>query len=236
VIEEDRATGRRSFKFVKGPVFTDLLLADEVNRTPPKTQAALLQAMQEYQVTVMGTTHGLGLPFHVLATQNPIEQEGTYPLPEALLDRFLLSISMGYPSAAEEAAIVRMQRMSFPAVEQVLDREQLLQAQALMDRVPVPDHVVEYVVKLARATRPGGEAPKLVNDFVSWGAGPRAAQDLLAASKAWALLGGRPAPQKGDVAAMAAAVLQHRIVLNFRAETERIHKDALIEELVDEVG
>jgi MoxR-like ATPase len=236
VVEEVRTTGRRDFKFVRGPVFSNLLLADEVNRTPPKTQAALLQAMQEYQVTATGKTYTLSEPFHVFATQNPIEQEGTYPLPEALLDRFLLSIHMEYPSREEEIAIVKGPRAHWPSLKCIAGPEQLLEAQKLVNRVPVGDHVVEFVVHLVRSTRPGDEAPGFVNDYVSWGAGPRAAQCLLAASRAWALLQGNPSPRISDVVEMAPAVLRHRIVLNFRAETERVHKDKLIAELSQEAG
>jgi len=236
VIQEDRKTGRREFTFVRGPVFTNLLLADEINRTPPKTQAALLQAMQEYQVTAMGKTYMLDQPFHVFATQNPIEQEGTFPLPEALLDRFMLSIHMDYPSADEEARIVRMPRLNYPPLAKMAGPSQLSEAQELLTRVPVPDHVVAYVVKLVRASRPGNEAPEFVNEFVTWGAGPRAAQFLLDAAKAWALLMGQPTPSIQDVKEMAAPVLRHRLVLNFRAETEHVHKDKLIAELVKEVG
>jgi MoxR-like ATPase len=236
VIQEDRQTGRRDFVFVRGPVFTNLLLADEINRTPPKTQAALLQAMQEYQVTAMGRTYPLSHPFHVFATQNPIEQEGTYPLPEALLDRFMLSIHMDYPSAEEEAVIVRMPRLSYPPLDKMAGPEQLIQAQSLLDRVPVGDHVVSYVVRLVRSSRPGNEAPDFVNEFVTWGAGPRAAQNLLEAAKAWALLRGNPSPGIEDVKRMAAPVLRHRLVLNFKAETEHVHKDKLIAELVKEIG
>ena len=236
VIEEDRSTGRRDFTFVRGPVFCNLLLADEVNRTPPKTQAALLQAMQEFQVTAMGKTHSLEEPFHVFATQNPIEQEGTYPLPEALLDRFLLSINMEYPSVEEEADIVRMSPVHGPALEKMANHEQLLEAQRLVNRIPVGDHVVDFVVRLVRATRPGSGAPAFINEFVSWGAGPRAAQNLLAAARAWALLQGSPSPRIEDVTDMAPAVLRHRLVLNFRAETERVDKDKLVAELVKEIG
>ena len=236
VIQEDRATGRREFTFVKGPVFTNLLLADEVNRTPPKTQGALLQAMQEYQVTAMGKTYGLGQPFHVLATQNPIEQEGTYPLPEALLDRFMLGITMDYPSAEEEARIVQTLRTDMPKLAPVVKQEQLVQAQGLVDRVPVASHVVDFTVRLVRATRPGDEAPSFINEFISWGAGPRAAQYLLVAAKARALQLGKPAPQIEHVVEMAPAVLNHRLVLNFRAETEKVQEQDLIEELVKHVG
>ncbi len=236
VIEEDRATGRRAFTFVKGPVFTNLLLADEVNRTPPKTQGALLQAMQEHQVTAMGKTYALEPPFHVLATQNPIEQEGTYTLPEALLDRFMLGITMDYPSQEEEAAVVTLPRHVGKPLPATITRDQLLEAQEMIESVPVADHVVQFVVRLVRATRPGPEAPGMVTEFVSWGAGPRAAQNLLVAAKARALLAGEPAPRVKDVVAMAAPVLKHRLVLNFRAESQRIQEEELIQELVKNVG
>ena len=236
VIEEDRATGRRAFSFVKGPIFTGLLLADEVNRTPPKTQGALLQAMQEYQVTVMGKTYPIEPPFHVLATQNPIEQEGTYPLPEALLDRFLLGINMEYPSREEEASIVRLRRTDQPTLEAIVKRSELLEAQDMVDRVPVADHVVDFVVRLVRATRPGPDAPAFINDFLSWGAGPRAAQNLLTSAKARALLEGQPSPRVEHVVAMATAVLNHRLVLNFRAESERVQEEQIINELVKSIG
>ncbi|MBM4353003.1 MAG: MoxR family ATPase [Deltaproteobacteria bacterium] len=236
VIEEDRATGRRAFTFVRGPVFANLLLADEVNRTPPKTQGALLQAMQELQVTIMGKTYPLEPPFHVLATQNPIEQEGTYPLPEALLDRFMLNIQMDYPSVDEERRIVRMSRTALTPLECVVSKSRLLDAQALVDRVPVGDHVAEFVVKLVRATRPGPSAPEYVNEYILWGAGPRAAQNLLVAAKARALLLGTPTPRIEDVAYIATAVLKHRLVMTFKAETERVEPEEILKQLVKEVG
>lgn len=236
VIEEDRNTGHRRFKFVPGPVFTNLLLADEVNRTPPKTQAALLQAMQEGHVTVMGQTYPIERPFHVFATQNPIEHEGTYPLPEALLDRFMLSVHIDYPTAEEEGSIVRLDMADLPRLPVVITLEQLREAQDLLSRVPVPDAVVALVVKLTRATRPDKEAPALVSEYVSWGAGPRAAQFLLLAAKARALLDGEPAVLKEHVTQMAVPVLRHRLVLNFRAETERVQSEQLIEALVKHVA
>jgi len=236
VIQEDRATGRRDFTFVQGPIFGNLVLADEVNRTPPKTQGALLQAMQEGSVTVMGKTYRLDRPFHVLATQNPIEQEGTYPLPEALLDRFMLGVTMDYPSPEEEDRIVRLGRADTAPMEKVIDRGRLLEAQSLMDRVPVGDHVVQFVVRLVRATRPGKGALAFVNEFVSWGAGPRAAQNLMLCAKAFSLLSGKPSPQIEHVKAMALPVLRRRLVLNFRAESERAKVGALISQRRKEVG
>ncbi len=224
ILEEDPATGRRTFRFIKGPVFANLVLADEINRTPPKTQAALLQSMQEYSVTAGGNTYELELPFLVLATQNPIEQEGTYPLPEAQLDRFMFQIDVDYPSEDEEAEIVRMETSAYRAnVVQVLSPQQILELQALVRRVPVADHVVKYAVALARATRPTSPtAPAVVRDYVAWGAGPRASQYLVLAAKARAVLDGRFAVSIDDVAALARPTLQHRLILNYRAEAEGV--------------
>jgi MoxR-like ATPase len=231
---QEGAGGRREFSFVKGPVFTNLLLADEINRTPPKTQAALLEAMQEDQITVAGKTYPIPRPFHVLATQNPIEQEGTYPLPEAQLDRFLLSIRMEYPEPDEEVRIAALTSAPFDeGVSKVLSAGELLELQNLVLRVPAADHVVRYAVAITRATRPQlQDAPPLTRDFVLWGAGPRGAQHLMVAAKAWALLCGRPAPNVEDVRALAAPVLQHRLVLNFRAETEGMEAGTLVQDLL----
>jgi MoxR-like ATPase len=222
ILEEDPATGRRSFRFIKGPVFANLVLADEINRTPPKTQAALLQSMQEYAVTAGGNTMPLPLPFLVLATQNPIEQEGTYPLPEAQLDRFMFQIDVDYPSADEEADIVRMETSAYHAdVQRLLSPERISQMQDLVRRVPVADHVVKYAVALARATRPKvAGAPAVVRDYVAWGAGPRASQFLVLAAKSRAVLDGRFAVSVDDIAALARPTLQHRLILNYRAEAE----------------
>ncbi len=236
VIEEDRTTGRRQFKFVPGPVFANLMLADEVNRTPPKTQAALLQAMQEYQVTAMGRTYPLETPFHIFATQNPIEQEGTYPLPEALLDRFMLSIQMDYPALEEERRIVLQDSNNRAPLEKVVGQKALLEAQQLLSQVPVGDSIADYVVRLVRGTRPVGDAPDFVREYVNWGAGPRAAQNLLITAKARALLDGEPSPQRKHVNAVAPAVLRHRLVLNFRAETERLHADEIIAGVIKHIG
>ncbi len=220
VLEEDHTTGRRVFKFVKGPIFANLVLADEINRTPPKTQAALLQSMQEYKVTAGGQTFALDRPFLVFATQNPIEQEGTYPLPEAQLDRFMFQVDVGYPSAEEEEEIVRQQTSDYrPEMTQVLSPERILQLQELVLRVPVADHVVKYAVALVRATRPDApQAPAFVREYVSWGAGPRASQYLVLAAKARAILQGRFAAGTEDIAALARPILQHRMILNYRAE------------------
>lgn len=236
VLQEDRAAGQRIFSFVKGPIFANLVLADEVNRTPPKTQAALLEAMQEGQVSAGGKTWGLPRPFHVLATQNPIEAEGTYPLPEAQLDRFVLSINMEYPSAEEEVRIAALTSAPFAEpISEVLSAEELLSLQDLVLRVPAAEHVVRYAVALTRATRPAEDADQQVRDHVLWGAGPRGSQHLMLAAKAWALLCGRPAPNVEDVRALAAPVLQHRMVMNFRAESEGVTPGDVIRHLVNGV-
>ena len=234
VLEEDQSTGRRFFRFLHGPLFANLILADEINRTPPKTQAALLQAMQEYQVTTGGRTYELALPFLVFATQNPIEQEGTYPLPEAQLDRFMLQINVGYPTREEEEAIVLQQTSSYePILEPVLSPDQIIALQDLVRRVPVADHVVKRAVALARASRPDDpSAPDFVREYVSWGAGPRASQHLVLAGKARAILGGRFAVATEDIDALATPILQHRIILNYRAEAERIKVTDLIARLI----
>jgi len=220
VIEEDMGTGRRSFRFVHGPIFANIILADEINRTPPKTQAALLQAMQEHEVTVGGQTYGLAEPFFVLATQNPIEQEGTYPLPEAQLDRFMLELFVGYPSRQEEEAIVERTTGDVVAeLAPVLSAEELIQLQRLVRRVPAPKVVVETAVRMARMTRPADpEAPESVREYVAWGAGPRASQYLVLGAKARAAMDGRPMADLEDLEAVLLAVLRHRLVLNFNAE------------------
>ncbi|MEO7456785.1 MAG: MoxR family ATPase [Gemmatimonadaceae bacterium] len=233
LLEEDHATGRRFFKFVNGPVFANIVLADEINRAPPKTQAALLQAMQEHAVTAAGTTHRLPEPFFVLATQNPIEQEGTYPLPEAQLDRFMVQLTVGYPSREEEEQIVQ-ETTSDRSVEvkPVLTGAQLSELLHLVRRLPAAPSIVSYAVKLARSTRPdAAEASPLVKKYVSWGAGPRASQYLILGAKARAAMDGRSMPDLEDVAAMAAPVLGHRVVLNFQAEAEGITTKSLIEGL-----
>jgi MoxR-like ATPase len=234
ILEEDVGTGKRVFKFVQGPVFANVVLADEVNRTPPKTQAALLQAMQEHEVTAGGETFRLDLPFFVLATQNPIEQEGTYPLPEAQLDRFMFNIKVGYPSLEEELHIVDVTtRAGTAAPRVVLDGQR--RAQALVRRVPVASHVIAYAVRLARATRPGADDGKAIHEYVGWGAGPRAGQNLVLGAKARAALQGRPTPGLEDVRAIAHAVLRHRVVTNFNAEADGVNADQLIDRLLQEV-
>jgi MoxR-like ATPase len=223
ILEEDHASGRRFFKFHRGPVFANIVLADEINRTPPKTQAALLEAMQEYEVTYGGTTYPLERPFFVLATQNPIEQSGTYPLPEAQLDRFLLYIRMGYPSEAEEQRILaRTTGRELPSVSPVVSAEDILAAQALTREVRISDELLGYVTRLVRATRPEESESSFVRDWVRWGAGPRAGQALILGAKARAVLDGRFAVTLPDLRSVAEPVLRHRILLNFRAEAEGV--------------
>ena len=237
ILEEDPATGKRRYSFLKGPIFANLLLADEINRTPPKTQAALLQAMQEGKVTAAGRTFGLEPPFLVFATQNPVEQEGTYPLPEAQLDRFMFLIDVDYPNAQEEAEIVRRTTGSREqSIEPVLNAAKILEIQALVRRIYVGEDVVQYAVRLARATRPkDASAPDVVKEFVSWGAGPRASQYLVLAAKARALLGGRLNASREDVAALAGPVLTHRVLTNFHAEAERVDAAEIVRRLLEKV-
>ena len=234
IVEEDPATGRRAFRFVAGPIFAHVVLADEINRTPPKTQAALLQAMQEHQVTAAGKTYALPDPFFVLATQNPIEQEGTYPLPEAQLDRFMLELRVGYPSRAEEEAIVEQTTGARRVkLTPVLDAAELHAMQQLVRRVPVSRGLIASAVALARMTRPvDAEAPALVKEYVEWGAGPRASQYLVLGAKARAAMAGRPMADLDDVKAVASFVLRHRVVTNFAAEAANRTSDDLIRELV----
>ncbi len=235
IIEEDLTTGRRAFRFVHGPVFANVVLADEINRTPPKTQAALLQAMQEHQVTAGGTTYHLPDPFFVLATQNPIEQEGTYPLPEAQLDRFMLELRVSYPSRTEEEAIVEQTTGAVRArLEPVLDAETVLRMQALVRRIPVSKGLIRAAVALARLTRPANaEAPAFIKEYVEWGAGPRASQYLVLGAKARAAIAGRPMADLDDVKAVAPSVLRHRIVTNFAAEAADRSSADLVGELLD---
>ena len=225
------------FRVRKGPAFTNLLLADEINRTPPKTQAALLQAMQEGKVTAAGHTYTLDPPFLCFATQNPIEQEGTYPLPEAQLDRFMFQIEVGYPTEAEEREIVSRTTGAIPQdIEPVLSPEKIIALQNLVRRVPVGDHVVSYAVKLTRSTRPGDDgAPDFVKEYVGWGAGPRASQYLILAGKARALLDGRLTVAREDIRALAPAVLSHRVITNFHAESERVTTADVLRRLLETV-
>ncbi|MBN1349806.1 MoxR family ATPase [candidate division KSB1 bacterium] len=237
VIEEDMSTGRKTFKFIKGPVFSNIVLADEINRTPPKTQAALLQAMQEHEVSAAGETYRLEEPFFVLATQNPIEQEGTYPLPEAQLDRFMFNIWIDYPSQQEEEQIVKSTTSAYQAdLKKVLDAKEIIALQQLVRRVPVSDNVIQYAVNIARKTRPTYEdAPKFVKDWISWGAGPRASQYLILGAKTRAVLDGRPTPEIEDVKSVARPVLRHRLVINFNAEAESIGTIDVIDKLLQDM-
>jgi len=236
VLQENRETGLREFRFLEGPLFHNVILADEINRTPPKTQAALLEAMQERQVTVGRTRHVLPDPFFVLATQNPIEQEGTYALPEAQQDRFMFKVFVDYPSFAEEKQIAKQTTvLQQEEIQPVLDTRQVLELQRIVRQVPATDHVVEYALALVRQTRVGQPgAPEFVNDWLSWGAGPRAVQYLLLGGKARALLNGRSHVSTDDVRELAAPVLRHRIVTNFTAESEGITTDHVIRRLVEE--
>ena len=230
IIEEDHNTGKREFRFFKGPVFGNIILADEINRTPPKTQAALLEAMQEHKVTTAGQTYTLEEPFFVLATQNPIEQEGTYPLPEAQLDRFMFNIKIDYPSFEEEVAIVKSTTSGIDnELNIILDRGDLLLYQDLVRRVPIADNVIEFAVDLVSKTRPQSDkAFTAVSDWIEWGAGPRASQYLVLGAKAKAVLDGRPAPEIDDIKAMARPVLRHRLITNFNAEAEGLSTDDIL--------
>jgi MoxR-like ATPase len=237
VIQDDQATRQRVFKFLPGPLFTNLVLADEINRTPPKTQAALLEAMQERKVSIGGMDHPLPNPFFVLATQNPIEQEGTYPLPEAQLDRFLFMIQVGYPTADEEDKIMRQGTAEHsPQVNKVLKAEEIITLQNLVRRVPVSDHVFQYGKKLVRMTRPGTpDAADFANKWLLWGAGPRASMNLILAAKARAILRGQFHVSPDDVAAMAGPILRHRLVPNFAAQSEGITTDVIVKKLLEAV-
>ena len=237
VLEEDHTTGHKVFRFVKGPIFANIILADEINRTPPKTQAALLQAMQEHEVTTGGETFRLEEPFFVLSTQNPIEQEGTYPLPEAQLDRFIFNLWIDYPSESEEKQIVKNTTSAYSAeVLPVLDAAQIVELQQLIRKVPVADHVFVYARDLARATRPSEpDARPFVKSYIAWGAGPRAGQYLIVGAKARALLEGRLHATTDDVKAVAHPVLRHRIVTTFQADSENISSNDLVDMLLRDV-
>lgn len=233
VIEEDRITGRREFRFIKGPIFANIILADEINRTPPKTQSALLEAMQEKQVTAAGQTHRLDTPFFVLATQNPIEQEGTYPLPEAQLDRFMFQLQVGYPDLEEEKEIVNRTTSSTPVnLQKIISKQELKDIQDAIALIPVAEHIVDYAVAMVRATRPGESTMEQIGKYVKWGAGPRASQYLVIAAKTRAALRGKMTPDEDDVRAVAPMVLRHRILRNFKAEADGVSMDALIQELI----
>jgi MoxR-like ATPase len=237
IIDEDRATGQRQFRFVKGPIFSNIVLADEINRTPPKTQAALLQAMQEYEVTSAGNTYQLELPFFVMATQNPIEQEGTYPLPEAQLDRFMLSIYIGYPTRSEERDIVMSTTQTIKReIVPVLQGRDILWIQQLVRQVPTSQHMVDYAVDLARATRPKEPpSPDFVKNWLAWGAGPRAAQNMVLGAKARAILQGRFSVTAEDIRKVAHPVLRHRIFTNFNADAEGIDVEQVIEKILETI-
>ena len=237
VMYDDKTTGQREFRFLKGPLFSNIVLADEINRTPPKTQAALLEAMQERQVSAGGKRHPLPDPFFVLATQNPIEQEGTYPLPEAQLDRFLLKVYVGYPTEAEERQIYRLttsDAVSEPTA--VLGGDEMLELQRIVRRVPISDLCVDYVARLVRSTRPADPAaPQFVRDWVGWGVGPRGGQSIIMAARARAALDGRPEVDVADIKAVVPAVLRHRIVLNYTAQSQGQTPETLLAKLVDAV-
>ena len=237
ILEEEAGSKRRSFRFVKGPIFTNILLADEINRTPPKTQAALLQAMQEYKVTAGGVTYPLNLPFFVLATQNPIEQEGTYPLPEAQLDRFMFNIGIDYPPFDQEMEIVTTTTSSYqPVLRKVINGEKILQIQELVRRVPASSHVIGYAVNLLRSSRPKSvEAIPFVKEWVEWGAGPRATQHLILAAKARAIMHGRYVASVEDVKSLVPSILRHRIITNFKAQAEGTTSLDVIDQLLKEV-
>jgi len=241
MLQEDRSTGQRAFRFLQGPIFANVVLADEINRTPPKTQSALLEAMQEKQVTVAGARHALPEPFFVLATQNPIEQEGTYPLPEAQQDRFMFTVNVGYPSEEDEFRIIESTTaVARQQPNRVIGGEELMEMQRLVRRVPAAGYVIRYAMKLARLTRPGtqdGEAPDpnvpdFVKKYITWGAGPRAGQNLILAAKARALLRGRTYVATEDVKAVALPVLRHRVVTNYNADADRITPDELVRKLL----
>jgi MoxR-like ATPase len=236
IIEDNRTTGQKSFKFVHGPVFANIILADEINRTPPKTQAALLEAMQEHHVTAAGETYPLKEPFFVLATQNPIEQEGTYPLPEAQLDRFMFALWLDYPSAAEELQIVKSTTSPYvPELKHVLGASHIIAFQDLVRRVPVADNVIQYAVQLVSKTRPqSSTAPAFVKNWIRWGAGPRASQYLILGAKTRAILQGRYTPDINDVRTIAAPVLRHRLVTSFNAEAEGVNTVQIVNKLLAE--
>ena len=235
VLEEDQTSGKRAFRFFKGPIFGNIILADEINRTPPKTQAALLEAMQEHKVTAAGNTYDLEEPFFVLATQNPIEQEGTYPLPEAQLDRFMFNILIDYPSRKDEVSIVQTTTdVTDTSLNKVISRQEILEYQSLVRRVPVAENVIEYAVDLVNATRPGENSKDFINEWIDWGAGPRASQYLILGAKAKAVLDSRPTAEIDDVKALALPVLRHRVLPNFNAEAEGMKVNDILKKLIEE--
>jgi MoxR-like ATPase len=235
IIEQDQATGSKSFKFVKGPVFANMILADEINRTPPKTQSALLEAMQEHKVTAAGNTYTLEEPFYVLATQNPIEHEGTYPLPEAQLDRFMFNVWLDYPSIAEEMDIIKYTTSMYePKLNIILKREEIIMLQDLVRRVPVADNVIDYTVNLVNKTRPeNSNAPQYIKDWINWGAGPRASQYLIMGAKTNSILYGRYTPEIDDIKKVSLPVLRHRLITNFNAEADGIKTIDIVDKLLN---
>ena len=237
IIEEDQVTKKRNFRFVPGPIFANVILADEINRTPPKTQAALLEAMQEHKVTTAGQTHTLSEPFFVLATQNPIEQEGTYPLPEAQLDRFMFNLWLDYPSFQEEVKIVQTTTSGYsPKLSKVISAEEIIEFQDLVRKVPIADNVIEFAVKVASKTRPSNDGTNSVGQWISWGAGPRASQYMVLSAKTRAVISGRFTPNIDDIKASMVPVLRHRIITNFNAEAEGISSLDVIKNLIKEIG
>jgi len=237
IIEEDQVTKKRNFKFVAGPIFANVILADEINRTPPKTQAALLEAMQEHKVTTAGQTYTLSEPFFVLATQNPIEQEGTYPLPEAQLDRFMFNLWLDYPSFQEEVKIVQTTTSSYaPKLSKVISAEEIIEFQDLVRKVPIADNVIEFAVKVANKTRPSNDGTNSIGKWISWGAGPRASQYMVLSAKTRAVVNGRFTPNIDDIKASMIPVLRHRIITNFNAEAEGISSLDVINNLMKEIG
>jgi MoxR-like ATPase len=238
IIEEDVSTGKKIFKYIRGPIFANIILADEINRTPPKTQSALLEAMQEYNVTAAGQSYEMSLPFFVLATQNPIEQEGTYPLPEAQLDRFMLNLWLDYPSTDDEKAIVKQTTgAEEKKLQKVISHEEILFYQELMRKIPVADNIVDYAVKLVSATRPDGDGKyPYISEWIRWGAGPRASQYLVLAAKVRAGLMGKVTPDLSDVKKMALPVIRHRIVTSYNAEAENVFVGDIIDKLISDIG
>jgi MoxR-like ATPase len=236
IIEQNMSTGEKNFKFIRGPIFANIVLADEINRTPPKTQSALLEAMQEHEVTAAGTTYKLEEPFFVLATQNPIEQEGTYPLPEAQLDRFMFNIWLDYPSAKEEIDIVKNTTAEYmPDVKPVIAGKEIIRYQDLIRRVPVAENVINYAVNLVRSSRPEKGSHDFIKNYISYGAGPRASQYLILGAKSRAALSGRYTPDIDDIKAVAQPVLRHRLVTNFNAEADGISSTKLVEMLLEKM-
>tara|TARA_A100001037_G_scaffold49189_4_gene41045 strand:- start:332 stop:1330 length:999 start_codon:yes stop_codon:yes gene_type:complete len=234
ILEDDQVSGKRNFKFLKGPIFSNILLADEINRTPPKTQSALLESMQEQNLTISGKTYFLESPFLVLATQNPIEQEGTYPLPEAQLDRFMFSLNINYPTLENEIEIIKSTTSeNNDKLNPIITKNEIISFQSLLRRVPVSENVIKFAVSLVANSRPNEKSPNFINEWVEWGAGPRASQFLILAAKGKAMLSGRPSPNISDVIAVSKPVLSHRIITNFNAESENVNIDIILDKLIN---